>query len=102
MQLKAGMRLQSAACDTQLVVVKAPANTDLDLRCGGHPMVAVGQAVERQELSPEAKEGTQMGKRYATEDGVLEVLCAKPGQGSLSVAGAPLPQKEAKPLPSSD
>ncbi|MDQ1498700.1 MAG: hypothetical protein QOI86_2040, partial [Actinomycetota bacterium] len=29
-------------------------------------------------------------------------LCTKAGEGSLVLDGAPLPQKDAKPLPSSD
>ena len=49
MQLKAGSRLQSAVCDTQAIVVRAPKD-DVDLRCGGHPMVPPGGAapIQRQ------------------------------------------------------
>ena len=43
-----------------------------------------------------------MGKRFADEDLGLEVLCTKPGAGSLSVGGTLLQVKGAKPLPSSD
>jgi hypothetical protein len=43
-----------------------------------------------------------MGKRYADDDLGLEVLCTKPGPGSLSVGDTPLPVKGAKPLPASD
>ena len=36
MQLKPGLRLESATCDTQVVVVKAPKDVaDVDVRCGG-------------------------------------------------------------------
>ncbi len=39
MQLKPGCRLESATCDTQVVVVRAPKDGgDVDLRCGGEPM----------------------------------------------------------------
>ena len=39
MELKPGLRLESATCDTQVVVVRAPKEaTDVDVRCGGHPM----------------------------------------------------------------
>ena len=34
MDLKPGTRLASAVCETEVVVVKAPA-ADVDLRCGG-------------------------------------------------------------------
>ena len=43
MELKPGQRLASAVCDTEVVVVKAPA-ADVDLRCGGHPMTLKGEA----------------------------------------------------------
>ena len=39
-------------------------------------------------------------KRYA--DGQYELLCIKPGKGSLSVDGVALVTKDAKPLPASD
>lgn len=41
--VKAGAKLKSAVCETQLVVVKASAG-EYDLRCGGAPMLA-GAAV---------------------------------------------------------
>ena len=43
-----------------------------------------------------------MGKRYVDEAGDLELLCTKPGEGSLTLAETPLTVKGAKPLPSSD
>ena len=101
MQLKPGMRLESTTCTTQAVVVKAPAD-DVDVRCGGNPMVPLGTAGDRAALASELAGGTELGKRYATADGALELLCSKPGEGSLSVGEEPLPRKDAKPLPSSD
>ena len=47
-------------------------------------------------------EGTLVGKRYVTEDEAIELLCTKPGAGSLSLGDAALAVKGAKPLPSSD
>jgi hypothetical protein len=38
--IKNGTRLQSQVCDTQVIVVRAADSLD-DLRCGGHPMVAM-------------------------------------------------------------
>jgi len=102
MQLKAGTRLQSAVCDGQVMVVRAPKD-DVDLRCGGHPMVVQGG--ERPSgLTPDGAHstGTAMGKRYADEELGLEVLVVKAGAGSLSIGDTPLHLKEAKPLPSSD
>jgi hypothetical protein len=43
-----------------------------------------------------------LGKRYADEETGTEVLCTKPGEGSLSIGDVPLPFKDAKPLPASD
>lgn len=45
---------------------------------------------------------TQLGKRYVCEACHTEVLCNKPGQGSLSCCEEEMKLKEAKPLPSSD
>lgn len=101
MQLQAGSRLESATCDTQVVVVKAPADADVDLRCGGEPMRPAGEGGDRLPASFEG-EATLMGKRYADEDLGLEVLCSKPGPGALSIGDRPLLVKGAKPLPSSD
>ena len=43
MQLKAGVRLKSVVCTTEVIVVRVP-KEDVDLRCGGQPMVPVGDA----------------------------------------------------------
>jgi hypothetical protein len=53
-------------------------------------------------LDAGASQGTALGKRYVSAAGDLELLCVKPGKGSLSVGGTPLALKEAKQLPSSD
>ena len=101
MQLKPGTRLQSTTCDTQVVVVKAPAD-DLDLRCGGQPMAAVDDQVERTTPTDGRAEGTLLGKRYAHDRGRAQALCSKAANGSLTVGDEPIPLKEAKALPSSD
>jgi hypothetical protein len=101
MQLKPGLRLQSVACDTQVIVVRG--SGEVDVRCGGAPMVAAdANGVERQPLDPAFAAGTLMGKRYADADAGIELLCTKPGEGSLSIGDVVVPTKDAKPLPSSD
>jgi hypothetical protein len=101
-KLKAGTRLKSAVCATEVIVTAAPAD-DLDVRCGGAPMIAANEtAPAGAALDPNASAGTALGKRYVNAAGNLEVLCTKPGKGSLAVGDAPLTLKEAKPLPSSD
>jgi hypothetical protein len=99
---KAGLRLSSVVCDTEVIVIKAPKD-DLDLRCGGEPMVelADGSARHGAPAAPHDA-GTLIGKRYALAKPALEVLCTKPGTGSLSIGDVVLPAKEAAPLPSSD
>jgi hypothetical protein len=99
-QLKAGLRLASVTCDTVVMIVKGAG--DVDLRCGGQPMVEFGKADTKVGADPAFSAGTQMGKRYADDDAGLEVLCTKPGAGSLSVGTTELPVKGAKPLPASD
>lgn len=47
-------------------------------------------------------DGAVLGKRYADDDVGLEVLCTRAGDGALTVDGAPLLLKRAKPLPASD
>jgi hypothetical protein len=102
MPLKAGSRLKSAVCETEVIAVRAP-GVDVDLRCGGAPMIEFeADAPSGGAISPDHHAGTQLGKRYADETTGIELLCTKPGEGSLSVGDVPLPLKEAKPLPASD
>jgi hypothetical protein len=100
-QLKPGTRVKSAVCDAELMVIAAPSG-EVEISCGGAPVVAIGEDAPGATLSPDASEGTQLGKRYVNEAGDLELLCTKPGKGSLACDGAPLSIKGAKPLPASD
>jgi len=100
-QLKAGARLKSAVCETQVMVIAAPEG-EVELTCGGAPMVDVSASAPGGSIDPELKGGTQIGKRYVNEEGDLELLCTRPGEGSLAADGTPLRLKEAKALPSSD
>ncbi len=101
MKLRPGQRLQSVACDSQIIVVRAPAD-DVDLRCGGHPVVEVGSDAAKADLDPALAEGTAIGKRYGDEELGIELLCTKAGKGTISIGAEPLPLKGAKLLPSSD
>jgi hypothetical protein len=99
--IKNGSRLASQVCDTQVIVVRAGEGLE-DLRCGGMPMVALGETgSDEATLDPAFSDGSLMGKRYVDESGA-EVLVTKAGAGSLSVGTIPLQVKEAKPLPASD
>jgi hypothetical protein len=102
MQMKVGSRLRSVVCETEVIVVKAPGG-ELDVRCGGHPMVGKDEDVAAAGTPSEAfAGGALIGKRYADEGLGLELLVTKGGTGTLAVGETPLPVKEAKPLPSSD
>src|ERR1700716_2362357 len=100
--LKAGVRFTSSVCDTQVMVVKAPAG-EQDLRCGGAPMLgATVTASDTASLDPAYAGGTLIGKRYVNADESIELLCTKGGKGALALNGTPLAIKQAKQLPSSD
>jgi len=98
--LKPGSRFTSSVCTTQVIVVKGAG--EVDLRCGGAPMLAVGAQGDGGLPTEGASGGTLMGKRYVDPDETVEVLCTKPGDGSLGISDALLDLKEAKPLPASD
>jgi hypothetical protein len=100
--LRPGSKLHSAVCETQVVVVRAP-DSEVEITCGGPPMLADGdEAPVGAELDPSLAGGTLVGKRYTDEALGLELLCTRAGAGTLAGNGTPLPLKEAKPLPSSD
>jgi hypothetical protein len=101
MVLKPGVRLVSSACETEVVVIRAPGG-EVDLQCGGAPMVPMGREVAPVELDGSKADGSLLGKRYVSTDGSLEVLCTRGGRGSLFAADAQLAMKESKKLPSSD
>ncbi|WP_181784395.1 hypothetical protein [Pseudonocardia pini] len=103
MKPRVGTTLASTTDQTTVIVVRWGAD-DLDVTCGGAPMVdAKGPAAGTVNVAdPAQQDGTQMGKRYADDAHGLELLCTKAGSGTLAVAGVPVPLKDAKPLPASD
>ncbi len=96
--MKPGTRLKSAACDTEVMVIRSGVGS---IECGGAPMDEAKPA-DAAALSADFSAGTLMGKRYVDEAGAYELLCVKPGKGSLAVDGIALSVKDAKPLPASD
>jgi hypothetical protein len=96
--MKAGTKLKSAVCDGEVIVIRGG---DVVVECGGVPM-AEERPADRLPINAAFAEGLRMGKRYVDATGATELLCVKPGQGSLSIGGVALWIKEAKPLPSSD
>ncbi|MGI5451702.1 hypothetical protein ACQEWB_00635 [Streptomyces sp. CA-249302] len=100
---RVGMMLASTVDNTSVVVVRWAAG-DQEVMCGGSPMVDPTQTEFTPQGPPDPRQsaGTLLGKRYATADGSVELLCTKPGKGTLAVGGTPLVVKSAKPLPASD
>jgi hypothetical protein len=96
--MKPGTKLKSAVCDTEVMVIRAGEGA---IECGGAPM---GEAKPETAGTPSESHtnGTLMGKRYVDAAGTFELLCVKPGKGSLSIDGVALSTKDAKPLPASD
>ncbi|MGE0384165.1 MAG: hypothetical protein AB7Q97_05495 [Gammaproteobacteria bacterium] len=99
-QLKAGLKLKSAVCTAEVMIVKPGAVSALT--CGGSPMLAPGESAPAGAALAAGGEGCKVGKRYVNADQSLEVLCVKAGNGALAADGVELQLKEAKPLPSSD
>ncbi len=75
--LKAGSRLKSAVCSSELMVVVAPAG-DVNLTCGGAPVIDLGEDATGGDIDAAHKNGTQMGKRYTNEAKDIGILCTKP------------------------
>ena len=100
-QAKPGVKLRSAVCTTEVVVVR-PANIDVVISCCGVAMLVPGEEPAAEVKGMPAGEEVQIGRRYEHTQSGLEVLCAKPGPGPLSANGELLEVKSAKPLPASD
>ncbi len=96
--MKPGTRLKSAADDTEVMVIRSAGGS---IECGGAPM-GEAKPAEAAALNPDFADGTLMGKRYVDAENQYELLCVKPGKGSLAVDGVKLVTKDAKPLPASD
>jgi hypothetical protein len=96
--MKPGTKLKSTVCDTEVMVIRCG---DGVIECGGAAM-ADARPDTLGELSGDHADGTLMGKRYVDAAAAFELLCVKPGKGSLAVGGVALNVKDAKPLPASD
>ncbi|MFD3309511.1 hypothetical protein [Streptomyces sp. NPDC058694] len=103
MRPRVGQMLASTVDATAVIVVRCP-DGELEITCGGAAMIE-GNGPGSAATGPAHSElmgGSLLGKRYADEDLGLELLCTKPGQGTLAVNGVPMSMKSPKPLPASD
>jgi hypothetical protein len=88
----------------------SPGGMQLIVTKGGPGTLADGEvSLLRADSGEKFPDGTkssgqplQLGKRYKSADGAVEVLINKPGPCDLRYDGTPMELKEAKPLPSSD
>ncbi len=96
--MKPGTKLKSQVCDTEIMVIRAGGGT---IECGGMVM-AESKPDAPGALSDSHATGSLIGKRYVDAGNNFELLCVKPGKGSLSVDGVALGIRDAKPLPASD
>ncbi len=101
MEIKAGSRLACPQCTVELVVVRPP-SAPVTVTCSGEEVVEAGAERPGAGHGDTSGDGALVGKRYSDEESGLEVLCAKPGPGTLAVDGREITIKGAKPLPSSD
>ena len=102
LRLKVGSRLRSAVDDTAVIVIRAP-QEELDVTCGGHPLVPLDAELAGHAAPTDGRDGgTQLGKRYIDKDSRIELLCTRAGAGALFLGDVPLSVKSVKPLPASD
>jgi hypothetical protein len=83
----------------QLIVTKGGPGTLSD---GETPLLRADSGETFPEGTKAGDTPLQLGKRYKSADGAVEVLINKPGPCALRYDGQPMELKEAKPLPSSD
>ena len=97
--IKAGTKLSSAVCQTQIMALRVPAE-ELEITCGGAPMSTDDS--DKGEIDANLADGSLVGKRYVDEGETMEFLCTRGGDGTVQVNGISLDVKQAKQLPSSD
>ena len=96
MQLKAGGRIRSAVCSTEVMVILAPQG-EAELTCGGAPMLPLGtEPPGGASISADAKGGTQIGKRYVNE-ATRASSCSAPSPATATSPSAPPPWPSRKP-----
>ena len=96
---KAGTKLSSTVCQTQIMALRVPGE-ELEITCGGAPMSA--DDGDKGDINSDLAGGTLVGKRYVDEGETMEFLCTRGGDGTVQVNGVSLDVKQAKKLPSSD
>jgi hypothetical protein len=103
MKPRPGQALASPVDTTTVIVVRAP-YSEVNITCAGVGMWDPKGGDEAPAGAPDPGQltGSVLGKRYASEELGIELLCTKPGQGTIAVNGVPLALQGPKPLPASD
>ena len=92
-------KIYVAPSGAQLIVTKGGPGTLSD---GGTVLVLKDGAAPFAAGTVPGTQLLQLGKRYKSADGAVEVLVSKPGACDLRYDDTPMELKDAKPLPSSD
>jgi len=105
--IKPGLRLKSAVCSTEIMILRAPpcdaCVAPTVICCGGVQMLPLtDQPPPGARLDPAQAHGSLIGKRYVDEQDRVEILCTQGGAGALMLDGVLMTVKQAKALPSSD
>jgi hypothetical protein len=104
-EIRVGQSLASTVDATTVIVVRAP-DGPVELTCGGAAMLDAKEAAAAGLVVPNpaaVADAAQLGKRYISVSGDLELLCTKGGgAGPLAADGDAMVLKSAKPLPASD
>jgi hypothetical protein len=101
LDIKPGDRLRGIGCTTEVVVIKA-ARPEVEIQCGGAPMVSLSDTNSGEATAATRGEQILVGKRYIDDEVGLELLCTKAGCGPLSIEDRTLTVKTARALPASD
>jgi hypothetical protein len=102
MNVRTGDRYRSQVCTTEIVVVRG-ADAEVDLTCGGQPLVPIDEQPPAGAVpAPGLAAGTLVGKRYVGSDDGIELLVTKAGEGTLAIGETPLEIAAARKLPTSD
>lgn len=87
-----------AASGAEFIVTKGGDGTLMD----GDAALVLGDSGEAPQPGPADAGDVQLGKRYKSADGAIEVLVIKPGKVDLRCNGEPMELMQPKVLPSAD
>jgi hypothetical protein len=78
--MKPGTKLKSTVCDAEVMIIRCGEGI---IECGGSAM-SESKPETAGDISADHASGLLMGKRYVDAAGTFELLCVKPGKGSMA------------------